>query len=98
VTAATGDAVSPRTTGRLAAVAFFLTFLQLLLVTLWALVLGRMLMSWVDPTGRNQVSAFLIQATEPMLAPVRRMLPRTGMIDWSGFIVLIVLGFLMRAF
>ena len=87
-----------RTTGRLAAVAFFLTFLQLLLVTLWALVLGRMLMSWVDPSGRNQVSAFLIQATEPMLAPVRRMLPRTGMIDWYGFIVLIVLGFLMRAF
>jgi YggT family protein len=86
--------------GRLAAVgaAFFLTFLQFLLVALWALVLGRMLMSWVDPTGRNQVSAFLIQATEPMLAPVRRMLPRTGMIDWSGFIVLIVLSFLMRAF
>ena len=88
-----------RTTGRLAAVglAFFLTFIQFLLVALWALVLGRMLMSWVDPTGRNQVSAFLIQATEPMLAPVRRMLPQTGMIDWSGFIVLIVLGFLMRA-
>ncbi|MEX1169056.1 MAG: YggT family protein [Chloroflexota bacterium] len=78
--------------------AFFLTFIQFLLVALWALVLGRMLMSWVDPTGRNQVSAFLIQATEPMLAPVRRMLPQTGMIDWSGFIVLIVLGFLMRAF
>jgi YggT family protein len=77
--------------------AFFLTFIQFLLVALWALVLGRMLMSWVDPTGRNQISAFLIQATEPMLAPVRRMLPRTGMIDWSGFIVLIVLGFLMRA-
>jgi YggT family protein len=79
-------------------VGFLLNFLQLLLVALWALVLGRMLMSWVDPTGRNQVSAFLVQATEPMLAPVRRMLPQTGMIDWSGFIVLIVLGFLMRAF
>lgn len=77
--------------------AFLLTFVQFLLIALWALVLGRMLMSWVDPTGRNQVSAFLIQATEPMLAPVRRLLPATGMIDWSGFIVLIVLGFLWRA-
>jgi YggT family protein len=77
---------------------FLVNFLQLLLVALWVLVLGRMLMSWVDPSGRNQVSAFLIQATEPMLAPVRRMLPQTGMIDWSGFIVLIVLGVLMRAF
>jgi uncharacterized protein YggT (Ycf19 family) len=27
---------------------------------------------------------------------VRRMLPKSGMIDWSGFIVLIVLGFLWR--
>jgi YggT family protein len=41
---------------------------------------------------------FLFQATEPILAPVRRMLPQTGMIDWSGFIVLIILGFLWRAF
>ena len=76
---------------------FLLTFVQFLLMALWALVLGRMLMSWVDPSGRNQVSRFLIQTTEPMLAPVRRMLPPTGMIDWSSFIVLIVLGFLWRA-
>jgi YggT family protein len=76
--------------------AFFLNFLQFLLLAIWALVIGRMLMSWVDPTGRNQVSAFLIQVTEPILAPVRRLLPRTGMIDWSGFIVVIAIGFLLR--
>jgi YggT family protein len=78
--------------------AFIGTFIQFLLLALWALVLGRMLMSWVDPTGRNQVSAFLIQVTEPMLAPVRRMLPATGMMDWSGLIVLLFLGLLLRAF
>ena len=78
--------------------AFILTFVQFLLIALWAMVLGRMLMSWVDPTGRNQLSAFLIRATEPVLAPVRRMLPSTGMVDWSGFIVLLVLGLLWRAF
>jgi YggT family protein len=77
---------------------FFLTFLQFLLMALWALVFGRMIMSWIDPTGRNQISSFLFQTTEPILAPVRRMLPQTGMIDWSGFLVLIVLGFLWRAF
>jgi YggT family protein len=79
-------------------VAFLVNFVQFLLIALWLLVLGRMLMSWVDPTGRNQVSAFLIQATEPILAPVRRLLPSTGMVDWSGLVVLIVLGFLWRAF
>jgi YggT family protein len=78
--------------------AFLLNFVQFLLIALWALVLGRMLMTWFDPGGRNQVSAFLIQATEPLLGPVRRVLPPTGTIDWSGFVVLIVLGFLWRAF
>ena len=75
--------------------AFLLNFIQFLLWALWALIFGRMIMSWVDPTGRNQVSAFLIQTTEPILAPVRRMLPQTGMIDWSGFIVLIIIGLIV---
>ena len=76
---------------------FFLTFIQFLVMALWALIFARMLMSWVDPQGRKQVTSFLFQTTEPILAPVRRMLPQSGMIDWSGFIVLIVLGFVWRA-
>ena len=75
--------------------AFVLNFIQFLLMALWALIFGRMLMSWIDPAERNQVSAFLHQTTEPILGPVRRMLPQTGMIDWSGFIVLILLGFII---
>jgi YggT family protein len=74
---------------------FLLTFIQFLLMALWALIFGRMIMSWVDPTGRNQVSAFLHQTTEPILGPVRRMLPQSGMIDWSGFLVLILIGFII---
>jgi YggT family protein len=77
--------------------AFLANFLQILFMALWLLVFGRMIMSWVDPQGRNQISSFLFQATEPILAPVRRMLPQSGMIDWSGFVVLIVLGFIWRA-
>ena len=78
--------------------AFFANFLQFLLIALWALVFGRMIMSWVDPAGRNRISSLLIQATEPILAPVRRVLPKGGMMDWSGLIVLVVLGMLWRAF
>ncbi len=77
---------------------FLVNFIQFLLIALWALVLGRMLMSWVDPTGSNSISVFLIRATEPILAPVRRVLPQSGMVDWSGFVVLIVLGVLWRVF
>jgi YggT family protein len=78
--------------------ALVLDFIRLLLIAVWLLVLARIVMSWVDPTGRNQVSALLIQATEPILGPVRRMLPPSGMMDWSGFLVLVVLGALWRAF
>ena len=78
--------------------AFVSNFLQFLFMALWALVFGRVIMSWVDPTGRNRISAFLIQVTEPLLAPVRRLMPQTGMMDFSPLIVLIVLSFLWRAF
>ena len=74
---------------------FLANIVQFLIIAVWVLVLGRMLVSWVDPAGRNQVSTFLIQTTEPLLAPVRRVLPQTGAVDWSGFIVLLVLGFVL---
>jgi YggT family protein len=73
------------------------TFASALLSFLWLIVLGRVLVSWVDPMGRSQLSALLIRITEPILAPVRRMLPPTGMIDLSSFVVLIVLGVLLGA-
>jgi len=76
---------------------FVQTFVGAILVILWLLVLGRILISWVDPTGRSQLGAFLIQATEPILAPVRRLLPSTGMFDFSSLIVLLILGVLWRA-
>jgi YggT family protein len=76
---------------------FLRNFLSLLLIALWLLILGRVLMSWFDPGRSNQVSRFLIQATEPFLAPVRRFLPQTGMLDLSALIVLLLLGTLMRA-
>ncbi len=76
---------------------FVQTFAVSLLTILWLVVLGRVLVSWVDPTGRSQLSALLIQITEPILAPVRRVLPPTGMIDFSSFVVLIVLGVLLGA-
>ena len=75
---------------------FIQTFIGLILMILWLLVLGRVLMSWVDPMGRTQIGGFLIQATEPILAPVRRVMPQTGMFDFSSLVVLLVLGVLMR--
>jgi len=70
--------------------------LQIAFLAVWLLVLGRVLLSWFDPAGRTPVGAFVISATEPILAPIRRALPRTGMLELSPLIVLIVLSVLWR--
>lgn len=73
---------------------FLANLLQIAFLVLWLLVLARVLLSWFDPTGRSPVAAFVIAATEPILAPIRRVLPPTGAIDFAPLVVLIILGLL----
>ena len=75
---------------------FLLTFAQFFVIALNLLVLGRVLVSWVDPQGRNDLSRMLISVTEPMLGPIRRLLPQTGMIDFSPLILLLITGVLLQ--
>lgn len=75
--------------------AFAGNFLQLLVLVLWALVLVRVVISWVDPPGRNPVSRQVILLTEPFLAPIRRLLPATGALDLSPLILMLVLSALL---
>ncbi len=77
---------------------FVSTFVNLFLLALFVLVFARVILSWVDPQGRFQATTFIVQTTEPLLVPVRRFLPRTGMFDFSATIVLLILFALMRVF
>ena len=77
---------------------FLRSFVGILVSLLWVLVMGRVLISWVDPTGRGQVASWLFQLTEPLLAPIRRLLPAAGGFDFSPLVLLLVLGALTRAF
>jgi YggT family protein len=75
---------------------FLRVFLQLLVTVLWLLVVGRVLLSWINPRFEGPVARFLYETTEPLLSPIRRVLPQTGMIDWSPLILLLGLGILLR--
>lgn len=58
------------------------TFLNLFSLVFTALLLGRVIMSWVYPhPGANVFTQWLYDLTEPILAPIRRVLPQFGMID-----------------
>ena len=75
----------------------FLTYIaHALLISAWVILLGRVLMSWVDPTFSRPLGQFLFSITEPVLAPIRRVLPQAGMFDFSPIIVLVVLSLLIR--
>ena len=65
----------------------FIAFLYLLIVA----IVVRSLLSWFPNAQNNEFARVLHQVTEPLLQPVRQLMPRTGMIDFSAMVVIIVL-------
>ena len=63
---------------------------------LYILLLARVIISWIRVDPYNPIVKFIFQATEPLLAPIRQLLPATGGIDFSPLILFLVLGFLQR--
>ncbi len=61
-------------------------------------IIAAALISWVSPDPRNPIVMLLHRLTEPVLAPVRRLLPpwKTGGLDLSPLIVLIAIQFVER--
>ncbi len=57
------------------------------------LVLVRALSSWVNPDPANPIIQFLMRTTEPILAPIRRVLPYMA-IDISPIIAFLIIIFL----
>lgn len=59
------------------------------LLVFWVLLVMA-LMSWVS-RGRSPVEYVLMQLTEPLLSPIRRMLPAMGGIDFSPMVLVLLL-------
>ncbi len=59
-------------------------------------ILARVLVSWINPNPYHPAMQFLYQITEPILAPIRRYLPQTGMIDFSPLVAIILLQLVHR--
>jgi YggT family protein len=71
--------------------------LNLLFTVLSLAVIARALLSWFDPGLRYPISQILVDLTEPIIAPIRRIVPPVGgMIDLSPLIALILLQVIER--
>jgi len=61
---------------------------------MWVII-GRAIISWVNPDPYNPIVRFLNSVTEPVLYPIRRKLPiNLGGIDFSPILVIIAIIFL----
>ena len=76
--------------------AYLVYFINILFSVLWVAILGRVIISWINLSPDNPIVVLLYGITEPILAPIRRVLPSMGMIDLSPMVALIVMMIIQR--
>jgi YggT family protein len=76
-------------------VEFILSVLLMFITVMQFAILGRVISSWIDRSQSNPISQFLVQLTEPIVAPIRALMPSMGMLDFSPLVAMLVL-FVLR--
>ena len=54
-------------------------------------IFARVILSWFPMQAGNPIVQFIHAVTDPILAPIRRFVPRFGMLDVSPMIALILI-------
>ncbi len=72
------------------------TYLLKMLIWIYIVIIVlQAVTSWINPGAYNPVTVLMYQLTGPLLRPLRRYVPPAGGLDWTPFIVLIVLNLLL---
>ena len=70
---------------------FILRFVEVLGIILHVSILGRVIISWLPISSEHPISVVLHQVTEPILGPIRRVLPKLGMLDFSPIVAILLI-------
>lgn len=65
--------------------------LQMVFQVYTLILIVRVLITWVNPDPFNPVVQFLSRVTDPVLEPLRRVIPPLGPIDISPLVALLLL-------
>ena len=60
-------------------------------------IIIRIILSWGMLTYRNRLMRFLVDVTEPLLGPLRRMIPPLGWLDISPMVAILILWLVQKA-
>lgn len=84
----------------LSGAAFVYSVLALIGNVLSIALIARSILSFFPPPGRlsplNGLISVLYTITEPILRPIRRVLPSTGMVDFSPLVALIAIWIILQ--
>ena len=69
----------------------FLNILRLFLEVLAFVIFLRAILSWFITDPRNPLLVALDYITEPILRPLRRIIPRIGMVDITPMVAILIL-------
>ena len=75
---------------------FVISILRIILDLLALAIFIRAILAWFPIESRNPVVNFFFQITEPVLQPLRRMLPRVGVMDLSPLVAIVLILILRR--
>ena len=59
-------------------------------------ILARVLLSWVSVSRDNRLVSIILEITEPILGPIRRVVPPLGGLDLSPMIAWILIEMAQR--
>ncbi len=62
----------------------------------WFAMLAYALVSWV-PSLQGRWSSYVARIVEPVILPVRRIIPPVGGLDLSYLVVILLVGYVMRS-
>ena len=69
----------------------FLRLIIILCQILSIIIFVRVILSWFITSPYSPTVVFLDRITEPILAPLRRIIPRIGMVDITPMVAMIIL-------
>ena len=77
---------------------FLVQFIRILANILYIALIGRLIISWLNVSSANPIASVIYQITEPILAPLRRILPKVGMLDFSPMVAIFIIILVQRVF